>query len=514
VPEAARYGGTLVLGAVTDIGDVSPLTFRVQNALYIQQFVLFLPLLTYDADLKPVPRLARSWDIAEDGAAITFHLRDDVFWQDGVKTTAWDVDFSYRHARDPRTGYIYSGMWEYYRDGEVVDSFTWRVRLEPHADFLDIWRVFTPVPKHVLDGVAPEDLARHPFGTTSPVGNGPFRFAQRVPSERWVFDANQDFPAELGGRPYVDRLIYRAIPEHNSLLTELLTGGIDFYPRLPVDHVPRIEQSGRARVLSSPDKSWTYLAWNHRRKPFDDVRVRRALTLAIDREALVRNARRGWGRVANGTVAPVFPQHDSTAGADLVHDPGRARALLAEAGYLDRDGDGVLEDSAGRPFRFTIKVPHGYPERRAAGEIAQADLRRLGIDAQLQTVEFNVLIARASDPRDRDFDAMIIAWEPEFRIDDSELFGCARRDAPAAFTGWCEAGTDALLDSIARTPDPAVARPLWSRYQHRLAEHQPVTFLFFMDELHAAGARLRGARPDARGDWVGIERWWLDRADR
>jgi len=509
-----RYGGTIVIGANADVADVSPLTANVQNALYLQQFVLFLPLLAYDSALAPVPRLARSWEIAPDTTAITFHLRDDVVWQDGVKTSAYDVDFSYDRARDPRTGYIYSGMWEYYRDAEVVDSLTWRVRLDPHADFLDIWRVFAPSPAHVLRDVAPEQLARHPFGTTSPVGNGPFRFVERTPGQRWVFEANPDFPAELGGRPFADRLIYRAIPEPSSLLTELLTGGVDFYPRVSVDHVARIERSGAARVITAPDRSWTHIVWNHRRWPFGDRRVRRALAHAIDREAIVEAVRAGHGSVANSTVAPVFPQHDPTAGADLVYDTSRARALLAEAGLADRNGDGIIEAEDGRPFRFLLSVPQGYPERQAAAEIVQADLRRAGIDAVLRTVEFNVLIAGATNPRLRDFDAMLIAWEPEFRIDDSELFGCARRDAPAAFTGYCDAGTDALLDSIARTADPVAARPIWSRYQHRLTGDQPVLFLYFIEELHAASARLRDARPDARGDWVGVERWWISSRPR
>jgi peptide/nickel transport system substrate-binding protein len=505
-----RYGGTLVIGANTDVGDISPLTFRVQNALYLQQFVLFLPLIAYDEQLAPVPRLARSWDFSEDTTSITFHLRDDVYWQDGVRTSAHDVDFSYTLARDPRTAYIYAGMWRYYRGSEVIDSFTWRVELEPHSGFLDIWRTFAPVPAHVLRGVAPDALARHPFGTTTPVGNGPFRFVERAPGERWVFEANPRFPEELGGRPWVDRLIYRTIPEHGSLLTELLTGGIDFYARLLVEHAGRVTGSPGARVIATPDRSWTHVVWNHRRPPFDDVRVRRALTHAIDREALVGVARAGYGAVANSSIAPVFPQHDPAAGAELVHDPDRARALLAEAGFADRNGDGILQDERGRPFRFTLLVPHGYPERHAAATVIQSDLRRVGVDARLRTVEFNVLLAQTSDPRRRDFDAMIIAWKPEFRIDDSELFGCDSRAAPAAFTGYCDAGTDALLDSIARTADPAAARPLWSRYQHRIADHQPVTFLYFIEELHGAGPRLRDARPDARGDWAGVERWWLD----
>lgn len=509
-PEA-RYGGTLVIGAPTDIADISPLTFQVQNALYIQQFVLFLPLIAYDAQLQPVPRLARAWEVNADTSLLTFHLRRDVRWHDGQPTSAFDVQFSYERARDPRTAYIYSGLFAPYGEGEVVDSFTWRVALEPHADFLDVWRVFPPVPRHILGDTPPEQLRHHPFSTRAPLGNGPFRFIERRAGDRWIFEANPDFPDELGGRPYADRLVYRVIPEHASLLTELVTGGIDFYPRMPPHQAASAERAG-ARLITAPDRSWTHIIWNHRRDPFGDVRIRRAMTLGIDRLTLVQAVRAGYGRVAHSTIAPIFPQHDSTAGADLPFDTLSARALLAEAGYLDRNGDGLLENLSGRPFRFTLSVPQGYPERQAAATVIQSDLRRLGIDVSVRVVEFNVLIATAGDPDARDFDAMILSWEPEFRVDDAQLFGCAHHRSPVAFTGYCDPATDALLDSIARTADPAAAAPLWSRYQHHISAVQPVTFLFHIDELHAAGPRLRDASPDARGDWVGIEKWWLNRS--
>lgn len=514
VAEADRYGGTLVIGATADIADISPLTWNFQNALYMQQFVLFMPLVAYDDEFTPVPRLARSWEINDDTTAITFRLRDDIFWHDGVQTTAYDVKFSYDLARDSRTGYTYSGLWELYGEAEAIDSFTFRAGLEPHADFLDVWRVFAPVPEHVLRGVPAAGLGRHPFATQEPLGNGPFRFVGRRPGQSWTFAANSDFPAELGGRPYADRLVYRVIPEPATLLTELETGGIDFYTGVPAEQVPAIENSGQARLLSYPDRLFEHIVWNHRRAPFNDLRVRRALTLAIDRQALVETVRGGYGSVANSTVAPVFPQHDPGAGSAMAFDPPHARALLAAAGYADGDGDGILENTAGEPLRFTIKVPLGYRERQDEAAMVQANLRQVRVDARIQSVEFNTLLAQASDPARRDFDAMILGWKPEFRIDDSELFACRKRNQPMAFSGYCNPETDALLDSVARATDPAQSQALWSRYQNQIARDQPFTLLFFADRLNAANARLHGAQPDARGDWVGIARWWIDPAAR
>lgn len=512
--DSARYGGTLVIGYASDIGDINPLTWQVQNAIYMQQFVLFTPLITYDARLKPVPRLAKSWEVNADTTLLTFHLRDDIWWQDGVRTSAYDVKFSYDMARDPRTGYIYAGLWAFYGQAEAPDSFTFRIHLRPHAEYMDVWRQFAPVPEHVLRGVPPERMAGNPFGTRQPVGNGPFRFASRTPGQQWVFDANPRWPKDLGGRPYVDRLVYRVIPEPATLLTELETGGIDLYPGMPPQFAARVKASERARLVDFPDLSYEQITWNERRPPFGDARVRRALTLAIDRPRLVEAVRAGYGRVANSTVAPELWMHDPDTGRGLEHDTAQARRLLAEAGFADRDGDGVLESGDGRPFRFTLEVAHGNQERVDIAQIVQADLRRMGIAVEVREVEFNTLLANASDPRKRDFDAMVLGWKPEFHLDDSDVFSCRKRDQPLAWSGYCSEEADRLMDSVQIVPDRRAALPLWWRYQALIARDQPITPLYFSNRLVGIGKRVQGVALDARGDWVGIDRWWLDDARR
>lgn len=504
-PDAPRYGGTLVIGAPADISDISPLTFQVQNALYMGMYVYLTPLLRYDADFRPEPRLARSWELNEDSTQLTFHLRDDVRWHDGEPVTAEDVEFSYRRAKDPETAYTYVGLFDYYGESEVVDPSTWRVRIQPHADYLAVWRSFPPVPKHILEGTPSKDLRTHPFATTSPVGNGPFRFVERRPGDRWVFEANPDFPEELGGRPYVDRFVYRVIPETTSLLTELITGGIDYYPLLPPDQAQTVESTPGLHIVAAPGVGWMHIVWNTRRPPFDDVRVRRAMTRAIDREELITVLRGGYGRLSNASISPVFPQYDSTAGQDLTYDPDAAKALLAEVGYADRNGDGRLEDANGDPFRFTLTVRQASSEGSGLATMVQSYLQAIGVQMEIRTMEFNVMVGRL-----RELDAAVVIWKPEFRIDDSAMFSCAQLDGPFA-SGWCEPSMDALMDSIARTMDTAAAKPLWSRYQHRLADAQPMAFLYFQDDLHAVGPRLRNVHPDARGDWVGMEDWWLAR---
>lgn len=511
VPETERYGGTAVIGANLDIDDINPITWTSGYAQDLQQVVLFTPLLRYDAALAAEPYGAEAWELDADTTALTFRLRRDLFWHDGRPTTAHDWKLAYDLARDPAAGFLYPSYWTNYAEAEAVDSFTFRVRMRPHAEFLDPWTAFAPVPAHLLAAVAPAELRRHPYGTTHPVGNGPFRFVSRAPGRSWTFEANERFPEALGGRPYLDRLVWRVIPAQVSLLTELLTERIHFYHRPPADQAERIRSSEVARLLEFVDRAYLHVEWNQRRPPFDDVRVRRALTLATDRQRIVDVARNGYADVANSPVPPMLWQHDSTAGADLGHDPERARGLLAEAGYADRDGGGVLEGPDGKPFRFTLRTSHANPERSAAGQIIQADLREVGIDVRVVLEEFNTLVARVFDVERRDFDAAIFTNAVEHRVDDRHLFHCESREQRMNMVGHCDPATDRLLDTLPRIADRSAALPLWKEYQKRIAAAQPYTFLFYPRQLAGVSRRLHGARPDVHSDFSGVERWWLDR---
>lgn len=514
VPEAQRFGGSAVVTLGQDMADINPLTSADNNSNQVQMFVLFTPVVAYNEKLEPVPALAKSWELNADSSELTFHLRDDVYWQDGVRTTAHDLKLAYDLARTPETAFPNSAWWTHYGDATVPDSFTFRVKLEPHAEYMDPWRTFFAVPRHVLGNVKPADLKSHPFSTRSPLGNGPFKFVGRVDGQSWTFAANERYPAELGGRPYLDRLTIRIIPEATTRLTELLTGRADFYMQVTPEQTPQVERSPNARLVTFRNRSYVLLGWNQRRDLFKDARVRRALTMAIDKKGIIEGVLYGYGEEAHSSVPAIYWQYDSVAGRDLKYDPEGAKRLLAEAGWQDRNGDGTLEDAQGRPFRFTLKTNTGNQERKDLTEVIQANLRQVGVDAQLQLVEFGTLISQLNDPVRRDFDAVVMGWIAEFKLDDTDLFHCEKHDEPYQWVSYCNPTTDRFLDTLPKIVSREAAKPVWAAYQRQIAADQPYTFLYFQHRVEGVANRLRNVHPDARGDLVGVSRWFIDPAQR
>ena len=520
VPDDPRYGGTAVVATYGEIPDgMNGLVSGDYTATQHQNFVNLMTLVQYDEDLQPVPYLADSWEVddPERPTAVTFRLRDDVYWHDGERTDAYDVAFTYLRATDPETGYSNPGFWDHYVGGsegvEVLDSLTVRIRMSPHADYLDAWRTVTIMPEHLLGDVAAADLKQHPFGSECPVGNGPFVFESHVAQESWSFVANPAFPEGLGGRPYLDRYVYRIVLEQTTLLTELLTENVDLYIAPAPDQVPRIVAAPELELRHFPSRTYVFVAWNARRPQLADARVRRALTVGTNREEIIEALRGGYGTLTNSGVPPFHFAYMPSLADSLRYDPDRARRLLEEAGWVDRDGDGIRENADGVPLRFTIKY-NPNQERQDIAEIMQAQLREVGVDARPQVVEYTTLISQITSGDDRDFDGVVMAWVNEFKVDDVDLFHSDRADGLFAFSGTRNPRIDRLLDTLQLVVDRDEARPLWHEYQQLILEEQPYTYFFFSERLDGLNRRMKDVVMDVRGEWINIHEWWIPAEER
>lgn len=498
--------GTVVVGVRNDFGAFNPI---INSDLYTGElinFALFTPLVQYDSGLNVVPYLAESW-VEQGDTAVLFRLRRDVRWHDGRPVTASDVAFTFDRAKAPASASLLA--FAFLPDvtaAEVVDSFTVRFRYSrPHAQSLeDFW--WAPVPRHLLEEVPPAELRNAPFNR-DPVGSGPFRFAEWRSGERLVLERNPDFPEALGGPPLTGRLMLRIVPEASTLLAELITGSIQVdVPVLP-DQVERIRAQGGLRLFAYPGRTVYYVGWNHARLPFEDARVRRALALAIDRRTIIDALLQGQGTIATGPIPPWSPVHPPDV-APLEHAPDVARQILDSAGWQDRDGDGIREDRSGTPLRFTLLASDDQL-RRSVVEVLRSQFEQIGAAATIRLVEFQTMIEAH---RERDFDAIFTNWILDnFRVASAPfaLFHSSQADEPrsANRSSVRDPVLDDLIDRGGASTDPQEQKRIWREFTLRLQEEQPVTFMFWLNELAAAATSLEGIVMDPRGELLTLPRW-------
>jgi peptide/nickel transport system substrate-binding protein len=496
-PDAA-----LVLGYTSELQGLNPLLSTDQNANELIYYLLYTPLVTYDSTFAPAPALAESWTLSD--SAVTFQLRDDLSWHDGVPVTARDVVFTFERAKNPDYASPLAAAYlanvataEAVGEHEVRFTFT-APHSEPLQDFF-----WPPIPAHLLSDVSATDMPKAPFNR-DPVGNGPYRFVRWDANQQLVFNANPEYPTGLGGAPEISEVVYRIIPDQTTLLAELLSGGIEVDGPLAPSQATRVAAEPDVVLESFPWRQFSYIGWNTRRPQFADPAVRRALTMAIDRGTIVSTVLEGHGSVASG---PIPPWHRlSPHLAPLPYDPVAAAAALEAAGWRDTDGDGV-RDRAGVALSFELLTNQRSPIYGDVAKIVQSNLREVGVDAQPRLLEWQSVLA---SHRSRDFDAVLTNWVLDnFRVDPRSLFHSSQVavEGSANRSSYANPVADSLMDLGARTTDEARAAQTWQEFARVLQNDAPVTFLFWQEELAGVSRRLVDVRMDARGELVTLPRW-------
>ena len=319
------YGDAILLGSIGDASNLIPMLAGDSASHQIAAY-LFDGLVSYDKTLSHLePRLAKSWDVSEDGLEIVFHLRDDVHWTDGTPFTARDVEFGFNTIRDPNTLTAYSEDYRQVAEFEVVDDHTVRVRYdEPFAPALSSWGSMVVLPRHLLEG---QNINEAEFGR-APVGLGSHKLVKWESNTRIELEANRDY---YRGRPYVERVVYRIIPDLSTQFLELKAGGIDMMGLTPLQYARQTSGASFERDFAKYDyigNNYTYMGYNLRRPMFQDVRVRRAFAHAIDKDELVQGVLLGLGIPA---VSPYKP------GTDWAHPELDAYACLLYTSPSPRD---------------------------------------------------------------------------------------------------------------------------------------------------------------------------------
>ncbi|MBN1441083.1 MAG: peptide-binding protein [Planctomycetes bacterium] len=490
---------TLVIGEAADPSSLSPLTARSNQDIQIM-VLLFLPLTRTEPDFSRSPGLAKSWEFSEDRLELTFHLRRDVFWQDGVQVTARDVEFTHSLLVDPAVGY-HSIRWKrYIEDCIAVDDFTVKFTFsKAYPDQVMDASVGSPVPKHLLEKVPRSELQICRFNQ-DPVGNGPFRLAKWKRGESIELVASETY---CDGAPRLKRIIFKVIPDTMNQILQLRRGDIDLMIRVPPEHCEELAGQPHLVVHTLPDRVYYAIAWNLKDPLFQSRKVRHALTLAIPRADLLKRIFGDHGRLCDGPISPILWAYNPDV-RRIPHDPKKAVELLEEDGWRDSDGDGI-RDKDGAKFSFELIANRGNTVKETTNTIVQAKLREIGIEVTTRSLENAEYTRRLT--RDKDFQAATVGWGVGLKMDMTAMWHSKSVGDPFNVVGFQSEELDRLNDEAVFELDREKARPLWWKAQEIIVEEQPYTFLYFPDQINFVNRRVRNVRMSAIGWNQNIEEW-------
>ena len=462
-------------------------------------------LVKLDKNLNLVPALAEAWAFSEDRLSLTFKLRPGVRWHDGQPFTARDALFTYELMVDPGTPTAYANSFQQIEKAEVVDDHTFRVTYRrPLAKALSTWS-FSIMPAHLLEG---RDLVSSPLARR-PIGTGPYKMEKWEAGQRVTLVANDDY---FEGRPNIDRVVIKVIPDLNAQMLELQAGHIDTMNMTPDQYE---EKSGAAdfraayNVFRYPAFSYGYLGFNLKRPLFQDQRVRQALAYAIDKEEIVEGVLLGLGRTANGPFKPDMWANNQNV-APYPYDPGKARALLAEAGWIENGGLLVRD---GQPFSFTIATNQGNKIREQVGAIIQARLKEIGVEVKIQVIEWAAFLKEYLDRHN--FDAVIMGWTIPTDPDMFDIWHSSKnRPGELNFISYKNEEVDRLVDEARFVLDLSERKKLYDRVQEILHEEAPYVFLYVPDALPAVAKRFIGPEVGPGGLGHNFNQWFVPPAEQ
>lgn len=506
--EATRpqTGDSIIRGTIGEASNLIPLLSTDAPSSEVSQNI-FIGLLRYDENLKIAPWAAESYEVLDGGLRLRFTLKPGILWEDGVEMTAADVEFTYRAMIRKDTPTAYAGDYHQISSFTVTGKYTFEVTYAaPFARSLETW-MRGIWPKHILE----KENLRDTKYSRAPVGNGPYKFKEWVAGSRIVLEAN---PRYFQGRPYIDRMVFSTIPDFTTMFLELKAGALDMMGLTPQQFTYQTRDPAIAnhynlfRYLSF---AYTYLGYNHESPLFKDARVRRAIAHAVDKKAIIAGALLGQGEATIGPYVPGTWAYNTEI-EDYPTDIAAAEKLLAEAGWK-KDANGLLRNEKGLPFAFSIMTNQGNEQRIKTAIIIQSQLRRLGMEVSVRTVEWATFFSQFVNKGY--FDAVILGWTTPLDPDLYDVWHSSRKRPDGLnFMLYGDAELDGLIERGRRTFDRKERKAVYDRAQEILHRDQPYCFLYVPYALPVVHKRFRGIVLAPAGIAYNMNEWWVPKNEQ
>lgn len=518
--DGGETGGTLVIATAGDADFLFPHTTFTMTGRMISD-VVFDKLAEIGMDLNTIgdagftPRLARSWNWSADSLSITFNLDPRARWHDGRPVRASDVKFSVDLVKNPAVGAPAAPLVANVDSISVRDSLTavaWFGKRTPEQ-FYDLVYQVSIIPQHVYGGVPPAQL-RESDRLRQPVGSGRFRFVRWEPGVRIEIAADT---ANYRERAKLDRVIWTISPDPTAGVGRVLAGQADMWEILPPDQLPRFTSSPDLRVQPYPGFQHVAMGMNLRdgatTRPhpiFSDIAVRRALSMAVDRQGMLRNVFDTLGKIAYGP----FPRSLGVADTTLKlppYDVARANALLDSAGWL-RGADSIRQKQ-GRRLKFNLFAPTSSRFRIAYAQLLQQQLRGVGAEVEVRQVDFPTF---DSHQKSRNFDAVMLglSTDPSPSGARQMWHSAGATKTGVNYVSYMSPRFDALLDSAIASFDPARTKSYARRAYQVLADDAPAIWLYDVPTIAGLHRRFRTKDLRADGYWAGLAEWHVPASER
>lgn len=535
-------GGIILDGTISDITSLNPLTCQDTNCADLTG-LMFPVLVGVDPKtatyVKGAPQaMALDWSASADGKVYTFKLRSDYNWNDGTPVTAGDFVYSFNAIKSGKlTNDQYVFVLGAVDNMEAPDPQTLVVTYKESDCRAVAYANIPPLPAHVL----PADfdaLNTSDFNLSPTVTAGPFKFGELLPGEHTSVVADQTYKDASLGYVSPEAFIYKNVPDTTVRVEQFLAGEINFVDGPSVGSradVRAAAAKGDVQVYDYPGNFWDYLAFNladpknpqngtdDKGNPIDqghhpvlgDKRVRQAIAKAVDMDAMIKAAVFGEGTRMSSVIIPGSWAYNSSL-APIQYDPEAAKKMLDDAGWMDKDGDGIREchgclyAQEGTKMSFTMTGNEGNTRRAAEGQLIQDELKQVGVDAQYQAVDFATWQEIANS---QTFDAVMLAWQQGYPDDpdQTQLF-TAPGDVVGSGSNYTSYNNPEFekLNNEARTLpgcDTAARKKLYDQMQVVAQDDLPYLWMYTINGMYAAGSDVQGFAPYPGNKWWNLDTW-------